>query len=188
MQVKRLIPKFSFFMILLSALVFFEACHAVPYQRTLPEWVMRVYVPMADNQSYEPALEEGITKAFIEEILLEGELDVVRRQEANTVLQIRILDYKTRASNFSSDNVINRKEAVVKLAVDMYDPSDMETRIGFVEPFDYTVSIPYERRSARRMPEVEGEALIRQRAAETLLRKVMSDMTIVGGLEAGAVE
>jgi len=165
-----------------------QACNAVPYQRTLPEWVMRVYVPMADNQSYEPALEEGITKAFIEELLLDGELDVVKRQQANTVLQIRILDYQTRAANFSSDNVMNRKEAVMKLAVDMFDPSDMETRIGYVKPFEYTISIPYERRSARTALEIDGDALIRQRAAEALQRKVMNEMTILENLEENNVQ
>lgn len=174
--------------IVFSSLLALQGCRTVPYQRTLPDWVMRVYVPMADNQSYETGLEEKLTNALIEEILLDGRLDVVQRSQSNAVMRLRILEYEEFAADFSVDDVADSKQVKLRLMVDMYDPSDLENRIGTVPPFSYTYRYPSGRRSVRSTLEVDARESLAEGAARQTLTRILSNMQMESGLREDAVQ
>lgn len=171
-----------------STLLALQGCRVVPHQRTLPDWVMRVYVPMADNQSYEAGLEEKLTNALIEEILLDGRLDVVQRTQSNAVLRLRILQYEEFAADFAVDDVEDSTQVKLRLSVDMYDPSDLENRIGTVAPFSYTYRYPSGRRSVRSLLEVDARENLADGAARQTLTKILSDMQMESGLQESTVQ
>ena len=66
------------------------SCTRVPLVRTLPEYVNSVYIPMAVNNSYEPALEEKLTNFTIDEFLADGRLRVEKRADADITVKISI--------------------------------------------------------------------------------------------------
>ena len=73
---KKQILAFTF---LLLSLVSLSACQtAVPYHRTLPDWVRRVYVPVAENGTTDAGLEVLVTNAFIEAALSDGGAETLR--------------------------------------------------------------------------------------------------------------
>ncbi len=88
--------------IILLAIIM-AGCSRIPLQRTLPEYVNSVYVPMIVNRSYEPGVEEILTNAVIDEFLADGRLRVERKTRADISLNVILSDYETLPSGFHDD-------------------------------------------------------------------------------------
>jgi len=84
--------------------LFLLGCTRVPLVRTLPEYVYSVYVPMAENNTYEPGLEELLTNHIIDEFLADGRLRVENKANADITVSVSIKKYNTKTSSFSSDD------------------------------------------------------------------------------------
>jgi len=136
-------------------------CHVTPYQRTLPDWIRNVYVPLAENQTAEPGLEEVVTNALIEEMLADGRLNPVRRSEADVVMKVVIRKYREMSDDFEGDDVERRRSAEIEFGLFLYEPNDMDVPIASVLPF--IVSIRYV--SDYRSLDVEQEPDARRRLA-----------------------
>lgn len=153
-------------------------CHVTPYQRTLPEWIQRVYVPMAINDSFEPGLEELFTRAFVEEVTADGRLEATTRKDADVVVRIVIERYEESSEEFESDDVESHRLMTVYVKAKMYDPADEEVPIATVDKIP--VALAY--RSDYRAVEVEQEPDARRRlasqAAKHLLRAILTNPTM----------
>lgn len=58
---------------------------------TLPSDIQTVYVPTFINETDEPLLEVDVTRATIQEIQREGSLRLASEEDADTILEVRIL-------------------------------------------------------------------------------------------------
>ena len=168
-----LLPRFA---LLALSLVAFGACHVTPYQRALPEWLQKVYVPMVSNQTYEPGLEEIITKSLQAEILSDGRLDVVQKSKADAVVQVNLLDFEETTSDFESDNIASRKQMSVQTEIKVFDPRDMDNPIGSVAPFKIALGYRSDYRSSSAELDVDARARLGETAALQILRALMSQI------------
>lgn len=149
-------------------------CKTTPFQRSLPQWVNRIYIPMAENRSYEPGLEEKITSAFTEEVLSHGELEVTQKNRCDAVVKIIIKDYRERSDDFSSDDIESYREVVAVLAAELYDPSDEKTPFGVVEDFEVDMRYRSEFRSTRSTTASDARDEFTERCGLQLMRAVLS--------------
>ncbi|HNY28623.1 MAG TPA: LPS assembly lipoprotein LptE [Candidatus Sumerlaeota bacterium] len=153
-------------------------CKTTPFQRSLPQWVNRIYIPMAENRSYEPGLEEKITSAFTEEVLSNGELDVTQKNHCDAIVKIIIKDYRERSEDFSSDDIESYREVVATLAAELYDPSDEKTPFGVVEDFEVDMRYRSEFRSTRSTTTSDARDEFAERCGLQLMRAVLGRVRI----------
>lgn len=115
---------------LLTLLIFVFAplgsCERVYPVRTLPNWVQGVYIPMIQNQSTEPGLEETATRMIQEEFLADGRLRVVPKDHADVQIVAKIKDFRVRTENFDSDRIARTAEIMMTTELQLFDPFDAE--------------------------------------------------------------
>lgn len=80
-----------------------SACNRVPRVRTLPPSVKTAYVPMVLNRSAEPAVEERLTAYLQEEILADGRLRLVQRNQADVIVEFVLRDFRSRPVGFDGN-------------------------------------------------------------------------------------
>ena len=90
---------------------------------------------MARNTSYEPGLEELVTRAVIEEMLADGRLIVESKSKADATLKIRIKRYGTVADAFSDDEFPNSTSAIAAADIFIINNLDKST-IGNFEDIE----------------------------------------------------
>ena len=162
----------------LLLVVLTAGCHVTPYHRTLPDWVDRVYVPMALNETAEPGLEELITNAFTTELLADGRLDVVRKNRSNAVLQVTIKNFEQLTADHNVDAVESVREVNLILGLELFEPSDSENPLLHAEedvivPFRYASST----RSVGSLLRVDAMDRLSETTARMLLHNLMTRMT-----------
>lgn len=146
------------------------ACHVTPYRRTLPEWIQRVYVPMAKNQTAEPGLEELVTKGFQSELIADGRLEVTSKARANAVLQVTLDEYAEITAKFESDNVERNRQMQMMVSLALFDPKDTTNPIGKTDKF--LVKLTY--KSDSRAYDSELDVNARERFGETAGMRLFS--------------
>jgi hypothetical protein len=116
------------FTLLSAALIPALSCQRVMPVRTLPSWVRGIYVPMFQNESFEPGLEELVTRLTQEEFLADGRVQVVRKSEADLQLIGVIKAYQIVITGTDSDDITEIEEIRVITELALHDPLD--------DPFD----------------------------------------------------
>ena len=102
------------------------ACRVTYFERQLPDWVSRVYVPMVVNETFEPGLEELVTNAFVEELLADGRIQAVRRSQCDAIARVTLHDYTEVVEEFDSDDIASIKRLQLTLSLKLLDPADPE--------------------------------------------------------------
>jgi len=120
------------------------ACTTVPPVRVLPKSIGAIYVPMFENQSYEPGLEEKLTRLTQEEFLADGRLDVVPRRNADAVLVGKIKKFDIRARNFGRDEFPRTSRLTIVADVSLYDPSDRKRENPLMTWKDINIDYSFE--------------------------------------------
>jgi len=102
------------------------ACMRVPPVRVLPENISSIYVVTIQNKSYEPAIEEKLTRAIQEEFMSDGRLDVTSGRNADAVLVCTVKKFEDYTGRLGVDRMplTNRLEMVADVA--LYDPLDRQ--------------------------------------------------------------
>ncbi|MCX7017344.1 MAG: LPS assembly lipoprotein LptE [Candidatus Sumerlaeota bacterium] len=113
----------------LAAASFLSSCASrIPMTRNLPEWVHKVYVPIFENKSTEPGLEEIGTRMAIEEFLADGRLEVVSQpKDADLVVKVKLQDYNSTVNNFERDRFSYNSIIAVRASVALYEPGNLKT-------------------------------------------------------------
>lgn len=114
----------------LAALCLLAGCTLVAPVRTLPTWVRGVYIPMVENESFEPGLEDSATRAIQMAFLQDGRVDIVPRRDADLILKGRILEWSSQVSNTSNDEIATNREIVMTVALQLYEPLNEETPLA----------------------------------------------------------
>jgi hypothetical protein len=111
-------------LVAIALLAAMAGCARVPPARVLPATIQSVNIPIFENLSYEPGLEERLTRFLQEECLADGRLEVVSRPLADAVLTGRIKKFAARPQHFSNDEFPLSSRIYVVADIALYDPSD----------------------------------------------------------------
>jgi len=160
-------------------LAMLAACHVTPYWRTLPAWVQRAYIPMFDNQTAEPGLEELLTNAFIEEILADGRVESVQKSKCDVVVRVSIMDYAEAPSSFSDDDIESAREITLGLKLELFDPKDPEVAIATTPKIEVVSIYHSERRSVSSLLHVDALERLGQQAGRQLVHSLITQMEMV---------
>jgi hypothetical protein len=157
--------------LMLAAGLLAAGCERIAPVRTLPAWVRAVYVPMVQNQSYEPAIEEQATQLTQEAFLAEGQLDVVDKRDADAMLLVSIDDWRIGPGGTSGDKItdahIVRATASVRLC-EPHDPDSVIADLGQVRVMSQFLTDP---RSVRFVAEPDRkEAVLREMASRIVFQ------------------
>jgi hypothetical protein len=105
-------------------------CERIAPIRTLPSWVRGIYIPVFKNESYEPGIEEQATILTQEAFLADGRLDVVHKQDADTMLVVKIVEWRESGGGHSGDKITDEYRAYVRAAVQLYEPYGDKTLLA----------------------------------------------------------
>ena len=103
-----------------------SGCARVPRARTLDEHIRSVYIPMVKNDSYEPGVEEILTRALQERFLQDGRLLVEADRDADMALECVITQFRNRPIKFEDDEFPWITRAILEATVTAYDPYDYD--------------------------------------------------------------
>jgi len=109
------------------------ACVRIPPKRVLPESITSLYIVTFENRSYEPGLEEKLTRFTQEEFLVDGRLDVTRRPSADAVLVGKLQRFNVMSDRFGSDEFPLTSRIMASADVALYDPSDRKREKPLME-------------------------------------------------------
>ena len=94
---------------LLCSLLILPACgyHMAGTGSHLTPGMKSVFIPVFENKTMEPIVEEELTPAVIREFLQDGRIEVVDRSRADMVLEGSVVSYKETPISFdASQNVL----------------------------------------------------------------------------------
>ena len=77
----------------LAAIVWAIAGCGYSFQGTLPPHIKTIAVPMFVNRTNQPAVESVITRAIVDAFATNGRLRVVRREDADALLEGEVIAY-----------------------------------------------------------------------------------------------
>lgn len=117
-------------LLVLVAVLFLNGCTPVVRARTLPPSVRTVYIPMIENRTSEPGLEERITVAIQEEVLADGRLDIVRERSADAIVPITIRQVDIVPVTLDADGFGTLKEYRIEADFDILENIPGRPRIG----------------------------------------------------------
>ncbi len=153
-----------------------SCANITPYERTLPDWVERVYLPMVNNQTFEPGLEELITNAFISEIMADGRLEIVKKNNSDLIIQITLTNYSEQTDNFESDDIERKRLITITSTMELFNPDDLENPVARLENIVTSLTYRSDYRSTYVVLDVDALQLLAERASRDLLLAIMSQI------------
>jgi hypothetical protein len=163
------------FWLTLSAALALTGCHTVRPVRTLPHWVRGIYIPMFENMTTEPGLEEVATQLTQEQFLSDGRVRIVQRRDADLILRVRIVEYRVTVDDFANDEVASHSMINMTSEVALFDTIDPHVPLADLGVIETESRFRSDPRATRYVvkPDANREAL-RQLAREVV------DLTING--------
>ena len=161
--------------VVLCGLALAVGCARTPRSRVLADHIRSVYVPMAHNRSWEPEVEEHLTRAIIENILEDGRMTVGREREADMVLEVVFREYRTRVMDHEDDDFPWRSEVILRADVVAYDPYDYDRRypLGTWEDLEVVHNYQSDYRRTQRLIDVDEKQQAIQRLANRIIAAVL---------------
>ena len=140
------------------------------FQGTLPDHVKTVAVPIFVNRTQQPAVENVITRAIVDAFATNGRLRVVRREDADSILEGEVLQYTVGAIAVDPSLNVQQYRLGVTLNLRMRDVRQnrlLFEQANFSEQADFLVA-----GSVAQTLSIEAGAL--QQAATEIARSVVS--------------
>lgn len=107
-------------LILVLALVFLAGC-GYSLRGSLPGHIRTVAVPVFLNKTQEPAVEDLLTRAVVDAFVTSGRLTVVRREEADAILEGEIVGYRVDSLSFDPRANVREYRLTVTLNLQFRD-------------------------------------------------------------------
>ena len=79
--------------------------------------ISSIYVPMFKNKTYEHNVHVTVTDAVINELILDGNLRLLKHEEADTILEGKVIRYKTEPLGYDKNNDVEQYRMVVTAEV-----------------------------------------------------------------------
>ena len=163
------------------------SCERVYPVRTLPSWVRSVYIPMAQNTSFEPGVEETLTQILQREFLADGRLSVARKQDADIQLSATITDYWILIDKVDGDRIPRRQEINIVTRVLLFDPLNNEVPVADLGLFETRAAFFSDFRSIFQVTEPTAKTnALTILALQIVNRTINGYPTSVAGLPGGA--
>ncbi|MEK6560408.1 MAG: LptE family protein [Nitrospirota bacterium] len=104
---------------LLCSLLILSACgyHMAGTGSHLTPGMKSVFIPVFENKTMEPIVEEELTPAVIREFLHDGRIEVVDRSRADMVLEGSVVSYKETPVSFDDSNDASENELEYRITV-----------------------------------------------------------------------
>jgi hypothetical protein len=160
--------------ILIAAALFSAGCERIAPIRTLPSWVRGIYIPMAENVSFEPAVEEQTTRLTQEAFLADGQVDVVRKADADATLRIKITDWQRRGAGTSGDRITSSNRITVTATVRLVEPFNEDSIIADLGSVTAFQNFNVDTRSVRFIPEPDQKDQLLRALANQIVQKTLS--------------
>lgn len=174
MSVRNRLPLALVLLLVLGAGLL-SGCETIRPVRTLPSWVRGIYIPMFDNQTPEPGLEEVATQLTQEEFLADGRVRIVRKQDADLIVKASIVDFRVYVDDLSDDAIASRSVVHLMTDVKLFDPIDPDQPMASLGRIETVSTYNSDARSTRYVTKPDA---IRN-AMELLARQIV-DKTITG--------
>ena len=91
------------------------------FRGTLPDHIQTVAVPVFANKTGEPAVESFLTSAVVEAFSTNGRLRVVKREDADAVLEGEVIGYSVQSISYDSQANVRQYRLVVTLNLKLLD-------------------------------------------------------------------
>ena len=91
------------------------------FRGTLPEHIQTVAVPVFANKTGEPAVEGFLTSAVVEAFSTNGRLRVVRREDADAVLEGEVIGYTVQSISYDSQANVRQYRLLVTMNLKLLD-------------------------------------------------------------------
>lgn len=147
--------------VLLLVMPTLTACETIRPVRTLPGWVRGVYIPMFENQTAEPGLEEIATQLTQEEFLADGRVRIVQKRDADLILKGTIVNYQVITDSLSDEDIPDRSTVSIVAVIRLFDPLDPEVPLASLDEIVAGDSFRSDVRSSRYVikPDANRDAL-----------------------------
>jgi outer membrane lipopolysaccharide assembly protein LptE/RlpB len=83
--------------------------------------IKSIYVPFFENQTAEPNLEISVTERVIQNLVTENTLKVVREDDADAILDGRIIEFKNQPFSFNQNLNAEEYIVVIKVVATLYN-------------------------------------------------------------------
>jgi len=83
----------------------------------LPSDLKTVAIPMFINKTPEPELESLVTNGVIQETIADGTLELSSEENADTLLEGEIIDYRREPIRFSNDQVTRQYRLIIAVSL-----------------------------------------------------------------------
>lgn len=149
------------------------ACQTVAPTRTLPTWVHGIHIPMFENETFEPGLEETATRLTQYAFVADSRLDVVARDRADLVVQAVLTDWGERVAGTSGDDIVDRMEISLTAHVQLFDPWDLEDPLADLGDLVVRHGFNVDERSTYFEPEPDRRQAILRSLADQIVHRVI---------------
>ena len=173
-----MLSHFRFFMLSMALMIFVTGCVRIPPSRKLPEHVRSIYVPMIKNKSYEPGIEELITRNVQERFLQEGQLIITNKKGADVLLEVVLKTWEKQGDFFETDEFPTSFRVLVMGDVLMYNIHDKKRKKPILTWNDIEQEVSYtaDPRRSNDILEVDGRKIVAAIfASEVVSRVIFSD-------------
>ena len=91
------------------------------FRGTLPEHIQTVAVPVFANRTGEPRIESLLTNAVVEAFSTNGRLRVVKREDADAVLEGEVVGYTVQSISYDSQANVRQYRLLVTMNLKLLD-------------------------------------------------------------------
>jgi hypothetical protein len=147
----------------------------IPRRRTLPLWVQRVHVPMFKNSTAEPGLAEVGTRLAVEQFLADGRLEASRREDADLVVAVEIVDFQQTPLGSADDAFPETSMITVTADVRLYEPSNREVPFASLGKAFGRRGYRSDTRSSQVVLEVDARESAMRNLANNVVSKVINE-------------
>jgi hypothetical protein len=107
------------FSTILGLLLITGGCAGYHLGNTLPPGITSITIPVFINETREPGLETVVTAGTIQEFQKDGSLRVVQKDQANSLLEVKIKKYEMEPLRYRRDKAVTANEYRLTLTADV---------------------------------------------------------------------
>ena len=151
-----------------------NGCQRIIPVRTLPSWVHGIHVPMVHNGTYEPEIEELLTRLTQEAFLADGRVDIVEEKDSDLVLEIELVDWRAKTVDTSGDDVASDQSYRVVANLKLLEPNSRGVTYAELGRVSARGRFNTDTRSMHFIPEFDRKKRICENLAGVILNKAMT--------------